>query len=88
MRRHLAAAGARLRAADQRLLAVREPDHGDDGNGRQVEYDGHPLYRYAGDSGADQANGEGKGGVWFVATSSLGSGSTATPSAAAVVPGY
>jgi len=58
------------------------------GNGRQVEYEGHPLYRYAGDSGADQANGEGKGGVWFVATPSLGSGSTATPSAAAVVPGY
>ena len=53
------------------------------GNGRQVEYDGHPLYRYSGDSGADQANGEGIGGIWFVATPSLSSGSSASPSATA-----
>jgi|ERR1035441_8754860 predicted lipoprotein with Yx(FWY)xxD motif len=59
------------------------------GNGTQVEYDGHPLYRYSGDSGSDQANGEGKGGIWFVATPSLGSSSsTASPSAAAIAPGY
>lgn len=60
------------------------------GNGSQVEYDGHPLYRYSGDSGADQSNGEGIEGIWFVATSSLGSSSsTASPSAAAVPPnGY
>src|ERR1019366_9616143 len=58
------------------------------GNGSQVEYDGHPLYRYSGDSGSDQANGEGKGGIWFVATPSLGSSSsTASPSAAAIAPG-
>ena len=53
------------------------------GNGSQVEYDGHPLYRYSGDSGADQANGEGIGGIWFVATPSLSSGSSASPSATA-----
>ncbi len=41
------------------------------GNGRQVEYDGHPLYRYSGDNGADQSNGEGAGGIWYVATPSL-----------------
>jgi predicted lipoprotein with Yx(FWY)xxD motif len=41
------------------------------GNGRQVEYNGHPLYHYSGDSGADQSNGEGAGGIWFVATPSL-----------------
>jgi predicted lipoprotein with Yx(FWY)xxD motif len=59
------------------------------GNGSQVEYDGYPLYRYSGDNGSDQANGEGKGGVWFVATPSLGSSSTATPSAsAAAANGY
>jgi predicted lipoprotein with Yx(FWY)xxD motif len=59
------------------------------GNGTQVEYDGHPLYRYSGDSGSDQANGEGKGGIWFVATPSLGSSSGTSPSAAASAPnGY
>jgi predicted lipoprotein with Yx(FWY)xxD motif len=58
------------------------------GNGRQVEYDGHPLYIYSGDSGADQANGEGKGGVWYVATPSLGSGSGASASAASAPNGY
>lgn len=39
------------------------------GSGRQVTYDGHRLYRYAGDVGPAQANGEGIsdfGGTWFV----------------------
>jgi predicted lipoprotein with Yx(FWY)xxD motif len=58
------------------------------GNGSQVEYDGHPLYRYSGDSGADQSNGEGIGGIWFVATPSLSSSSGTSPSAAAIPPGY
>lgn len=40
-------------------------------NGHQVAYNGHPLYTYAGDSAAGQANGEGVGGVWFVATPDL-----------------
>jgi len=41
-----------------------------DGTGTQWAYQGHPLYMYAGDSGADQANGEGIpdfGGHWHVA---------------------
>lgn len=43
----------------------------DGGNGHQVVYNGHPLYTYAGDTAAGQANGEGVGGVWFVATPDL-----------------
>ncbi len=35
------------------------------GNGNQVEYNGHPLYTYAGDSAAGQVTGEGVGGVWY-----------------------
>src|SRR5437660_362781 len=34
-------------------------------NGSQVEYNGHPLYTFSGDSAPGQANGEGTGGVWF-----------------------
>jgi len=36
-------------------------------NGNQLVYDNHPLYRYSGDSATGQANGEGSGGIWFVA---------------------
>ena len=32
----------------------------------QLTYDGHPLYRYAGDSSTSDANGQGVGGQWFV----------------------
>jgi predicted lipoprotein with Yx(FWY)xxD motif len=32
----------------------------------QLTYDGHPLYRYAGDSSTADANGDGVGGQWFV----------------------
>jgi predicted lipoprotein with Yx(FWY)xxD motif len=32
----------------------------------QVTFEGHPLYRFSGDSSAGDANGEGIGGVWFV----------------------
>jgi predicted lipoprotein with Yx(FWY)xxD motif len=41
-----------------------------DGTGKQWSYKNHPLYNYTGDSGADQANGEGipfAGGHWHVA---------------------
>ncbi len=62
------------------------------GNGRQVEYAGHPLYRYSGDTGPGQSNGEGFNGVWFVATPTMTSGTSATASptstAAGSVPGY
>ncbi len=40
-------------------------------NGPQVEYNGHPLYTFSGDSAAGQANGQGKGGKWFAATPDL-----------------
>jgi len=41
------------------------------GSGQQVEYNGHPLYTYSGDSTSTDANGEGIQGKWFVATPSL-----------------
>lgn len=40
-------------------------------NGAQVTYQGHPLYRYASDNAAGDANGDGKFGIWFAATPSL-----------------
>jgi predicted lipoprotein with Yx(FWY)xxD motif len=40
-------------------------------NGRQVLYNGHPLYTYARDGDAGDAYGQGVGGEWFVATPSL-----------------
>jgi predicted lipoprotein with Yx(FWY)xxD motif len=42
-----------------------------DTNGNQVEYNGHPLYTYSGDSNPGQTTGEGVGGVWHVCTPSL-----------------
>ncbi len=51
-----------------------------DGTGQQWAYQGHPLYMFAGDSGADQANGEGipqPPGTWHVSRpASGGSGGT------------
>jgi len=47
-------------------------------NGNQVLYNGHPLYTYAKDGGAGDANGQGIGGKWFVATPGLAA--AATPS--------
>jgi predicted lipoprotein with Yx(FWY)xxD motif len=38
---------------------------------QQVEYNGHPLYTFSGDSGPGQTNGENIQGKWFVATPSL-----------------
>ena len=40
-------------------------------NGSQVEYNGHPLYTFSGDSAPGQTNGEGFGGVWHVAIPTL-----------------
>jgi predicted lipoprotein with Yx(FWY)xxD motif len=42
-----------------------------DANGTQVTYNVHLLYTYSGDSKSGDTNGEGIGGVWFVATPSL-----------------
>ena len=40
-------------------------------NGNQVEYNGHPLYTYTGDTAPGQITGEGFKGVWFVVTDDL-----------------
>lgn len=49
--------------ADASLLgSIERPD-----GSMQATYDGFPLYYYAGDSATGDANGEGLGGVWFIA---------------------
>lgn len=45
-------------------------------NGNQVEYNGHPLYTYSGDSAPGQTNGEGLNGKWFVCTPDLAAASS------------
>jgi len=40
-------------------------------NGNQVEYNGHPLYTYSGDSAPGLTKGEGLFGKWFVCTPNL-----------------
>jgi predicted lipoprotein with Yx(FWY)xxD motif len=40
-------------------------------NGNQVEYNGHPLYTFSGDSAPGQTKGEGLFGKWFVCTPNL-----------------
>jgi predicted lipoprotein with Yx(FWY)xxD motif/uncharacterized cupredoxin-like copper-binding protein len=47
----------------------------------QVSYNGMPLYYFAGDSGAGDINGQGKGGVWFVAHPGEQMGVMSTPEA-------
>ena len=42
-----------------------------DANGNQVQYNGHLLYIYSGDTAAGQTNGEGLFGKWFVCTPGL-----------------
>ncbi len=42
-----------------------------DANGKQVEYNGHMLYIYSGDTAPGQTKGEGIKGNWFVATTTL-----------------
>jgi predicted lipoprotein with Yx(FWY)xxD motif len=43
-----------------------------DANGTQIEYNGHPLYTFSGDTAPGQTNGEGLFGMWFVVTTNLG----------------
>lgn len=42
-----------------------------DENGDQVQYNGHLLYTYSGDTAPRQTTGEGLGGKWFVCTPAL-----------------
>ena len=42
-----------------------------DANGKQIEYNGHPLYTYSLDTASGQTHGEGFKGVWFVVTPNL-----------------
>ena len=42
-----------------------------DANGNQVQYNGHLLYTYSGDTAAGQTTGEGLFGKWFVCTPTL-----------------
>ncbi len=48
----------------------------------QVTYNGHPLYYFAGDSAAGDANGQGLNGVWFVAAPDGSMGGSGAPAAA------
>lgn len=59
-------------------------------NGRQVEYNGHPLYTYTGDTAPGQMNGQGFMGIWFVVPTSLApsNGSGGTPSSGGYGSGY
>ncbi len=49
----------------------------------QVSYNGAALYYFSGDSAAGDANGQGKGNVWFVATPTGASGGSPAPSTGA-----
>ncbi len=47
----------------------------DGANGKQILYNGHPLYTYSKDVVAGDAKGQGLFGKWYVATPSLAAGS-------------
>ena len=63
LRRHLAARAVVAAASGlpKHVATVKRPDDGR----LQLTYDGHPLYRYAGDRSKADANGDGVGGQWF-----------------------
>jgi predicted lipoprotein with Yx(FWY)xxD motif len=48
-------------------------------NGKQVLYNGHPLYTYVKDGDAADAYGQGIGGKWFAATPDLAAAASASP---------
>lgn len=47
-------------------------------NQSQVEFNGHLLYTYSGDTGPGMSTGDGIGGVWHIAASSLSSASSSS----------
>src|SRR5437763_885916 len=57
-----------------------------DANGNQVEYNGHPLYTFSGDTAPGQTTGNGTAGIWFVTTPDLKS--QGTPQATPTTNGY
>jgi predicted lipoprotein with Yx(FWY)xxD motif len=61
-----------------------------DQNGDQVLYNGHPLYTYSGDHAQSDANGEGIGQRWYVATPDLAAAGApgATPTQSSGYGGY
>jgi predicted lipoprotein with Yx(FWY)xxD motif len=63
-------------ALPEHVATVKRPD----GGKLQLTYEGHPLYRYAGDQSKADANGEGVGGQWFVLKAGGGDGSSASKS--------
>src|SRR3954471_20241734 len=78
-------AGSGVRAS---LLATSKRANG----AEQVTYNGHPLYRYAGDTAAHQTNGQGSAGfgaLWYVLSPAGKQLTGATASSAASAPtGY
>ena len=65
------------------VATVKRPD----GGKLQLTYDGHPLYRYAGDQSKTDANGQGVGGQWFVLKAG-GAASQSQPAMPAGSDGY
>jgi predicted lipoprotein with Yx(FWY)xxD motif len=61
---------------------------GNTGNGRQVLYNGHPLYHFSGDAKAGDTNGNGVGGKWHIATPNTPAAvaATSTPSGTSNTP--
>ena len=57
-------------------------------NGKQVVYNGHPLYSYAKDGDAGDAYGQGLGGKWFVATPDLAAAAAANAGSGGYTPSY
>jgi predicted lipoprotein with Yx(FWY)xxD motif len=57
------------------VATVKRPD----GGKLQLTYDGHPLYRYAGDQSKADANGEGVGGQWFVVKAGAANAAASKP---------
>ena len=59
---------------------------------KQVTHNGQPLYYYSGDNAAGDSNGQGTGGVWFIApvgaTASTASGGAQASSTPNNAPGY